>query len=95
MSLHTSGNGQIKKADSGETLAGMLKKMEGEIARALPKHVNPDRMARVMLTALRTVPGLAECSPASFLGCVITLSHLGLEPNTPRAFPLGGAEVAR
>jgi recombination protein RecT len=85
MAIHTTKNGEIKKADDGGggDLAGLLRRMGGEIARALPKHVNPDRMARVMLTALRTVPGLSECTPASFLGCVITLSQLGLEPNTP------------
>jgi recombination protein RecT len=85
MAIHTTKNGEIKKADDGGggDLAGLLRRMGGEIARALPKHVHPDRMARVMLTALRTVPGLSECTPASFLGCVITLSQLGLEPNTP------------
>jgi recombination protein RecT len=29
------------------TFPGMLKKYGGEIARALPRHVNPDRMARI------------------------------------------------
>ncbi len=85
MALTTEKNGQIKKADAaqGNDLAGLLKRMEGEIARALPKHVNPDRMARVALTALRTVPQLAECSAASFAGCVLACAQLGLEPSTP------------
>jgi recombination protein RecT len=40
-------------------------------------------MARIVMTALRTVPKLAECTPASFLGCVIQCAQLGLEPCTP------------
>lgn len=80
----TNGNGRIQRAQNGGgDLAGMLQKMSGEMARALPQHIRPDRMARVFLTALRTTPDLAQCSQASFLASVMTLSQLGLEPNTP------------
>ena len=37
-------------------------------------------MARLALTSLRTVRGLAECNPASIMACVMTASQLGLEP---------------
>lgn len=57
--------------------------MKAEIARALPKHVTPERMARVALTALRATRGLADCSPESFLACIMQASQLGLEVNTP------------
>lgn len=85
MALNTEKNGQIKKADGAEdnSLKGLLRRMNGEIARALPKHINPDRMARVAMTALTTTPGLAECSAASFAGCILACAQLGLEPNTP------------
>ena len=91
MGVKTNGNGQIQpkrerhavRRGNERTLEGLLSKMSGEIARALPKHVTPDRMSRVALTALRTTPKLAECSPASFLGSVISAAQLGLEPNTP------------
>lgn len=80
----TNGNGQIQKRNGGGgDLATMLQKMQGEIARALPKHVTPDRMARVALTALRQTKGLAECTPASFLACIMQCAQLGLEPGTP------------
>jgi recombination protein RecT len=65
------------------SLQSLLTKMVPEIARALPKHVSPDRMARIALTALRSTPKLAECTPESFLGSVIQASQLGLEVNTP------------
>ena len=51
-----------------------------QIQHALPKHMSGERMARVMLTAMRTTPKLATCEPASFMGAVMQLSQLGLEP---------------
>lgn len=89
MAIQTTNDGQIipktKNGSGGEprSLAALVTKITPEIARALPKHVNPDRMARVVTTALRTIPQLAECTPASFLGCVIQCAQLGLEPATP------------
>lgn len=85
-SPRTDSTGQIQKASDAKpntTLAGLLKELGPEIARAIPRHVTPDRMARVVLTALRTVPDLARCTRESFAGCVMQLSQLGLEPNTP------------
>lgn len=57
----------------------LLKRSIGEIARALPRHINPDRMARIALTAFRTTPKLKECEPRSVLASVIQSSQLGLE----------------
>lgn len=57
----------------------MLEQFKGEIARALPKHINPDRMARIALTAFRMSPSLAKCQPASIFAAVIQSSQLGLE----------------
>ena len=38
-------------------------------------------MARLLLTAVRQTPKLAQCDPQSFAGAVLTASALGLEPN--------------
>lgn len=57
----------------------MLKKYSGEIARALPRHINPERMTRIALTAFRSSPALAECEPRSIFAAVIQSSQLGLE----------------
>ena len=51
-----------------------------QLKAALPSHFAPDRMARLALTQLRTVRGLADCTPASIMACVMTASQLGLEP---------------
>jgi recombination protein RecT len=87
-SPQTTNNGQIvprteKPANKAETLAKLVNNMTPELARALPKHVTGDRMARIVLTAIRLNPQLAECTQASFLGCVLSCAMLGLEPNTP------------
>lgn len=60
----------------------LLESFKVEIARALPKHLNPDRMSRIALTAFRRTPKLGECDPRSVFAAVIQASQLGLEPDT-------------
>lgn len=60
-----------------------LEAMKGEIARALPKHVSPERMLRVAQTAMQTVPKLAECTTLSVVGAIVVASQLGLELGGP------------
>lgn len=61
-------------------LQQQIERMRPEIARALPKHMDADRMARIALTLLRQTPKLNECTPESFLGALMTCSQLGMEP---------------
>lgn len=81
----TDKTGQIQKREptKADNLANLLRTMLPEIRRALPKHIDADRMLRISVTALRQTPDLALCTPASFVGCVMQLAQLGLEPNTP------------
>lgn len=72
--------GQAEPQQKPKTFPAMLHAYKDEIARALPKHINPDRMARVALTCFRQTPALADCSPASVFASVIQASQLGLEP---------------
>jgi len=58
----------------------MLEAYKGEIARALPRHLNADTMTRIALTCFRMNAKLAECHPASVFACVIQASQLGLRP---------------
>ena len=60
-----------------------IKKMQGEIAKALPSVLTPERFTRITLSALSTNSKLAETTPQSFLGAMMTAAQLGLEPNTP------------
>ena len=65
------------------TMQDYIKKMQGEITKALPSVITPERFTRIVFSALSTNPKLQECSPQSFLGAMMTAAQLGLEPNTP------------
>lgn len=56
-----------------------------QVARALPKHLTPERFIRVAVTAMNRVPKLAQCDQGSFFNALLTLSQLGLEPDGRRA----------
>ena len=60
-----------------------IKQMEGEIKKALPSVLTPERFTRIILSALSSNPKLAETTPQSFLGAMMTAAQLGVEPNTP------------
>lgn len=64
-------------------LLSLLEKSKNQIAMALPRHLTPDRMIRVAMTAFSRTPQLQECSVVSILGCVIQASELGLELTGP------------
>ena len=73
----TTGNGEKK------TMQQYIKAMEGEIKKALPSVITPERFTRMVLSAISTNPKLASCTKASFLGAMMNAAQLGLEPNTP------------
>lgn len=74
---------KLTETSKPTTLEDWLKKMKPELAKALPKHVNPDRILRIALTALRVTPTLRSCEQMSFLAAIMQSAQLGLEPNTP------------
>ena len=65
-----------------KTMQQYIKAMEGEIAKALPSVITPERFTRMVLSAISTNPKLGECTPQSFLGAMMTAAQLGVEPNT-------------
>lgn len=83
--------GQIQKAagtamqqkKAPQSIQDYIKVMEGEIKKALPSVITPERFTRITLSALSTNPQLGACTPKSFLGAMMTAAQLGLEPNTP------------
>ena len=65
------------------TMKAYITKMEGEIKKALPSVLTPERFTRIVMSAISTTPQLAETTPQSFLGAMMTAAQLGMEPNTP------------
>lgn len=61
------------------TIQGLLVNYKDQIALALPKHMNPERMSRIALTIIRKNPKLLDCNPVSLFGAIIQASQLGLE----------------
>jgi recombination protein RecT len=70
----------VAKKEPPRDFPAMLTAWKGEIAHALPKHLNADRMGRIALTCFRQTPKLAECDPRSVFAAVIQGAQLGLEP---------------
>lgn len=53
-----------------------------QLSMVAAKHLNPERMMRTVANAIRTTPKLGQCEPISFLGALMQVAALGLEPNT-------------
>ena len=62
-------------------LREQLEKMHGDFAMALPTHITPEKVKRVVLTEFSKNPKLAECSQNSVLRSVMEACQYGLEPN--------------
>jgi len=60
--------------------------MREQFARALPKHLTPERFARVAITALTRTPKFQECTPESVMKCLLDCSAMGIEPDNRRAY---------
>ncbi|SNR98779.1 recombination protein RecT [Methylobacillus rhizosphaerae] len=65
-----------------DQIAELLKRKQGEIAKMLPRHLNPERLLKVAQIAATTTPALLECEVASLVGAIGQCAQMGLEPNT-------------
>lgn len=74
---------QAMQNGNHKNMQSYVKEMQGEIAKALPSVISPERFTRMVLSAISTNPKLGECTPQSFLAAMMSSAQLGLEPNTP------------
>jgi recombination protein RecT len=58
-----------------------LQTYKDQIAAALPRHITPDRMVRIVTTSIRLQPRLLTANPQSLFGAIIQAAQLGLEPD--------------
>lgn len=63
-----------------QTIQSLLTQYSGQIQAALPRHLTPERMARLALTTVRRNRTLGQADPVSLFGAIIECSQLGLEP---------------
>ncbi len=73
---------KVKEKTKDQLLVECINKpsMKAQLAAALPRHMTPDRMIRIVSTEIRKTPELANCDMQSFIGAVVQCSQLGLEP---------------
>lgn len=77
---------KLKEATTGENknpvvvFGGFLEKFKPQLALALPKQLNADRMARLALTEFSKSEKLQQCDAKSIASSIITAGQLGLEP---------------
>lgn len=72
------GNTVERREDN--TLRGQIQQMEAQFALAMPKGMEAAQLVRDALTSLKQTPKLAECTPQSVLGSLMTCAQLGLRP---------------
>ena len=73
---------QLAALKPKEQVKHLLEQNKQVIAQALPRHMNPERLMRVAITSVTSVPALLECYVPTLIGGIIQCSQMGLEPNT-------------
>jgi recombination protein RecT len=73
-------HGETDRTPVGRTLADQIREMEAQFQLAMPKGLEAAQLVRDALTCIRQTPKLAECSPQSVLGALMTCAQLGLRP---------------
>lgn len=63
------------------TVRTLLEQLKPQMKAALPAHLAPDRMARIVMTQVQNNPYLLQCDRGSLLSAVMTACQLGLEPD--------------
>lgn len=62
-----------------QTLKDLLTKAAPSLAAVAPKHLTPERLVKIALSATSRMPSLLACSPASILRAVMQGAEMGLE----------------
>lgn len=63
------------------TVRQALDQMKPQFSMVLPKHITPERLCRVAITAIQNTPKLLDCDKQSLYGAIMRSAQLGLEPD--------------
>lgn len=75
---------RVQKTDAPPVaLQKLLTAHKANLQKALAKHMDPDRLIRIAVSAMHRQPTLQNCSIQSIVNSVVLSGVLGLEPNTP------------
>ena len=77
----------IQKNEKPKTLKDWINtdNFKQQISVALPKHMDPDRYLRLLLTIVNKTPKLQQCEQSSVFQAMLDCSSVGLEPDGRRA----------
>lgn len=70
------------KQEKVRQVTNLLANLKPSIVRALPRHMDPDRVLRIALTSIKKNPKLLECTADSLCACLLTCSQRGLAPDS-------------
>lgn len=70
---------QVMIAQKPADLMAYMKRLEGQLALALPKQLGAERLIRLAVTAWSQNSALQKCSLQSIFGATLTAAQLGLE----------------
>jgi len=65
-----------------QTIGQLLLSKKAQIEKALPKHMDSDKVLRIVMTEITRNPDLKKCSSESLITAVIQSSQLGLHPDS-------------
>jgi recombination protein RecT len=66
--------------NTGGSLVGQIEGMKSQLSLAMSNAISVDVLARTVITEVRKVPKLANCSKASFFGALFDCAQMGLVP---------------
>lgn len=70
---------EVARVENKHGLQSLVQQMQGAIADVLPRHVTPERVAKMALVAASRQPKLYECTRESLAKSLMTASELGLD----------------
>jgi len=71
----------IEPLSQADTVRAMLEENRAKLAAVVPKHLNVNRMFRLMNVAVQKTPALLKCTHRSLLASLMQAAQLGLEPD--------------
>lgn len=74
--------GGLTAQDAGPSVEAFFQANKSRLADLVAGVMRPERLLKVAQTAIRTTPGLKQCTVASLFGAVVVCAIMGLEPNT-------------
>lgn len=80
----TTGTGTAIATERQKTILDLLenKRVVAGLTAVSGKLLQPERLLRLLVNAVKKTPRLMECDPMSVLGAMMASAALGLEPNT-------------